>query len=72
MKLTNEFKTFLDEIVNLNQTRLNKLDERSEALKSFLKSSDYTPTISKFINQGSWAHDTIIKPVDGGEFDADL
>lgn len=72
MKLTAEFKKFLKDTVNLNQTRLDKLNERSEVLKNFLLLSDFAPTISTFIEQGSWAHDTIIKPVDGGEFDADL
>ena len=72
MKLTAEFKKFLKDTVNLNQTRLDKLNERSEVLKNFLLLSDFAPTISTFIEQGSWAHDTVIKPVDGGEFDADL
>ncbi|MDX0679973.1 nucleotidyltransferase [Sinorhizobium medicae] len=72
MKLVNDFKDFLADTVNLNQTRITKLEERVETIKSFLRASDWEPTISTFIEQGSWAHDTIIRPVDGGEFDADL
>lgn len=72
MKLVNDFKVFLSDTVNLNQTRLTLLDDRAETIKDFLRASDWEPTISTFIEQGSWAHDTIIRPVDGGEFDADL
>ncbi|RVD67233.1 nucleotidyltransferase, partial [Mesorhizobium sp. M4A.F.Ca.ET.029.04.2.1] len=72
MKLVNDFKNFLSDTVNLNQTRITLLEDRAETINSFLRASDWEPTISTFIEQGSWAHDTIIRPVDGGEFDADL
>lgn len=72
MKLVNDFKDFLSDTVNLNQNRITLLESRVDAIKSFLRASDLEPTISTFIAQGSWAHDTIIRPVDGGEFDADL
>jgi hypothetical protein len=72
MKLVSEFKDFLIDTVNLNQTRLNQLEQRADAIKSFIRDSEWKPRISSFIEQGSWAHDTIIRPVDGGEFDADL
>ncbi|SNY91597.1 hypothetical protein SAMN04515647_1825 [Cohaesibacter sp. ES.047] len=72
MKLVNQFKEFLADTVNLNQTRIDRLEERVETIKSFIRGSDWEPKISTFIEQGSWAHDTIIRPVDGGEFDADL
>lgn len=72
MKLVSDFQDFLRDAVNLNKTRIDLLDERVETIKSFLRDSDWEPTISTFIEQGSWAHDTIIRPVDGGEFDADL
>lgn len=71
-RLVNEFKSFLSDTVNLNQTRLDRLEERVTTIKNFIRDSDWDPRISTFIEQGSWAHDTIIKPVDGGEFDADL
>ena len=72
MKLVNEFKTFMDETVNLNQTRIDLLEARVRTIKNFLSASDWSPTIVMFLEQGSWAHDTIIRPVDGGEFDADM
>jgi hypothetical protein len=72
MKLSNDFKSFLSDTVNLNQYRITQLEDRVETIKSFLRTSDWEPKISKFIEQGSWSHDTIIRPVDGGEFDADL
>ena len=72
MKLVNEFKYFLSDTVNLNQTRINVLTDRVATIKDFIRASDWGPKVSTFIEQGSWAHDTIIRPVDGGEFDADL
>lgn len=72
MKLVSDFKDFLSDTVNLNQVRIDRLEERVETIKDFIRGSDWEPRISAFIEQGSWAHDTIIRPVDGGEFDADL
>ena len=72
MKLVSQFKSFLTDTVNLNQTRLNALETNVEAIKNFVRQCDWDPKIKSFYPQGSWAHDTIIKPVDGGEFDADL
>lgn len=72
MKLASDFKEFLNDTVNLNQTRLDRLEERVKTIKDFIRSSDWEPRVSTFVEQGSWAHDTIIRPVDGGEFDADL
>ncbi|MFN3627832.1 MAG: SMODS domain-containing nucleotidyltransferase [Parvibaculum sp.] len=72
MKLTSDFKNFLNDTVNLNQTRIDLLSARVDTIKEFLTGSDWDPQILKFIEQGSWAHDTIIRPVDKGEFDADL
>ncbi|MBU4163166.1 MAG: nucleotidyltransferase [Alphaproteobacteria bacterium] len=72
MKLVNDFKELLSDTVNLNQTRITQLEDRAETIKSFLRASNWEPKISAFIEQGSWAHDTIIRPVDSGEFDADL
>lgn len=72
MKLVGHFANFLREPVNLNQTRIDNLESSVEAIKRFVRDSDWEPRVWKFIEQGSWAHDTIIRPVDGGEFDADL
>lgn len=72
MKLISDFKDFLTDTVNLNQTRLDRLEERVETIRDFIRTSEWEPRISTFIEQGSWAHETIIRPVDGREFDADL
>lgn len=72
MKLTNHFSSFLADTVNLNVTRIDDLDGSVTAIKNFLRQSTYEPRIRSFAEQGSWAHGTIIKPVDQGEFDADL
>lgn len=72
MKLIGLFDDFLKETVNLNQTRIDLLDESIGALKTFLRESDWKPKIVGFEEQGSWAHGTIIRPVDDAEFDADL
>ncbi len=72
MKLVSDFRDFLRDTVNLNQTRIDLLSDRVESIEAFLKDSDWEPQILRFIEQGSWAHDTIIRPVDKGEFDADL
>jgi hypothetical protein len=40
--------------------------------RNFIRQCEWSPRVRGFEEQGSWAHDTIIKPVDGGEFDADL
>lgn len=72
MRLTSDFKTFLKDTVNLDDGRLHGLETSSAALRSHLQSSDLGDLILGFEEQGSWAHDTIIRPVDKGEFDADL
>lgn len=72
MKLLDHFKTFMADEVNLNQTRITLLEKSIEAVENAIRGSDWGPEIVEFAPQGSWAHDTIIKPVSGGEFDADL
>ncbi|TIS37529.1 cyclic GMP-AMP synthase DncV-like nucleotidyltransferase [Mesorhizobium sp.] len=72
MKHVDLFRDFLEEEVNLNQTRVDSLAASVEAIKKFVASSDWAPNIARWVGQGSWAHQTIIKPVDNGEFDADL
>ncbi len=71
-KLTSQFTDFLRDTVNLNQTRITNLESNVDALKRFIRQCSWEARIRGFEEQGSWAHDTIIKPVDGGEFDADL
>src|SRR6187402_1568718 len=72
MKLTDHFTTFLSDTVNLNATRLKRLETNVGALKTVIRDSDWRPKVVTFEEQGSWAHETIIKPVEGKAFDADL
>ncbi|NPC58538.1 SMODS domain-containing nucleotidyltransferase [Caenimonas soli] len=72
MKLLEHFKKFLDDQVNLNQTRVDQLIDSIEAVKKVIRESDWKPKIIEFAPQGSWAHKTIIKPLPDKEFDADL
>ena len=72
MKLIKHFSEFLADTVNLNQHRIDGLEGSVEAIRDFIKNAEWKPRVWKFVEQGSWAHNTIIRPVDGREFDADL
>jgi hypothetical protein len=72
MKLAEHFKTFLDDHVNLNKTRIGLLENSIDAVKAAVQTSTWEAEINGFASQGSWAHQTIIKPQANGEFDADL
>src|SRR4051794_13780409 len=72
MKQVDLFKDFLDNTVNLNDGRVEGLETSIEAIKDAVRGADWDPHIKTFEPQGSWAHKTIIRPVDAGEFDADL
>ena len=74
MKLTNYFKSFLEKEVNLNPSRITLLDERIETITNVLKDSNkFKDNFIDVIPQGSYAHKTIIKPVQStNEFDADI
>lgn len=72
MKLIQDFNTFLTDTVNLNSTRFDQLESSIEAIKTTVKGLDWKPVILGFAAQGSWAHKTIIKPLPGDPFDADL
>lgn len=75
MKFTKHFDTFLAKKVNLSQARLDQLDDRVGAIDRFLSSGDdeISMRFVQSIPQGSYAHRTIINPVDDNdEFDADL
>lgn len=72
MKLLDHFKAFLEDHVNLNQTRVDQLADSIEAVKKAIRESGWKAKIIQFTPQGSWAHKTIIKPQPGEEFDADL
>jgi len=72
MKHVDLFNDFLTNTVNLNDTRVTDLDTSIDAIKDAVRASDWQPHLHGWMAQGSWAHKTIIKPVDQGEFDADL
>jgi hypothetical protein len=72
MKHIDLFNDFLKETVNLNDSRVTDLETSIGAIKDAVRESDWEPHRHGWREQGSWAHKTIIKPVDKGEFDADL
>ena len=73
MKLLAYFDSFMKETVNLNQTRLDLLDARVQSIVVEVGLDDVVgPMMEGYIPQGSWAHRTIIKPLPGREFDADI
>lgn len=73
MKLVEYFRSFLTNTVNLNDSRLEMLDLRVQSIVACLGLDDTIgPLLEEHIPQGSWAHRTIIKPVNGREFDADV
>jgi hypothetical protein len=73
VKLVRQFDDFLTDVVNINQDRLDQLDQHVKAIFNALSRDDgLEPLIRGQIPQGSWAHRTIIKPLRGEEFDADV
>lgn len=72
MKLHDHFKTFLADVVNLNDTRIDQLEASVCAVKQAVKEVEWGAEITGFAAQGSWAHKTIIRPLPDKEFDADL
>ena len=73
MKLLEYFKYFLTNEVNLNQTRIDTLDNRVAAITTYLKGDPVIgPILLDVIAQGSYAHRTIIRPQAGRDFDADV
>lgn len=72
MKHLDLFNDFLRDTVNLNPTRVTNLEKSVGPIKDAVRASDWKPHLHGWMEQGSWAHKTIIKPIDQGEFDADL
>lgn len=74
MELINYFDKFLADTVNLNKSRIDKLNEKEIVLRDFIKASDVFKNLYKDMQQqGSLSQKTIIKPAtDKKEFDADL
>ncbi len=70
-KNNQEFQDFLRDEVNLNRTRLDRLETAVGAVGAYLK--DRLPGYQKMEPQGSYALGTLIKPVDDNdEYDADI
>ena len=70
-KNNQDFKDFLRDEVNLNQSRLDRLNKGVRAVDSYLK--DHLSGYQKMERQGSYALGTLIKPVDNNdEYDADI
>ena len=69
MKHTKCFQEFLSTEVNLNETRLQRLNQSSSAVDTFL--SENLEAYQKTERQGSYGLKTIIKPVGTREYDAD-
>ncbi len=73
MKLSDYFAEFLRDEVNLNQSRLDDLNERVGTITAVLKAADNLEgRVLDTIPQGSWAQRTIIRPAFGNQFDADF
>ena len=70
MKHTPYFNNFLSDRINLNQSRIDTLNQKVEIITTLLK--DKLTGYKKYSMQGSYAHRTIIKPVKNNEFDADI
>ena len=64
------FQKFISEEVDLNQTRLQKLNSSSAAVDTYLKGN--LELFKKTERQGSYGLKTIIKPVGTREYDADM
>ena len=71
MKHISFFEDFLRDVVNLNQSRLDRLDTSVNAVTDFLKVN--LSSFMKVEPQGSYGLKTIIRPVkEGQEYDADI
>jgi len=68
------FNNLVENHVDLNSDRKQKIKEKIETIKSFIKNSDEFKDIYKdLLPQGSYRQDTIIKPAkDDKEFDVDV
>ena len=73
MKLIKYFDAFMENTVNINDSRLRDLEDRVKTLYEVLqKDEEIGDRVLSKVPQGSWAHKTIIKPIEGNEFDADF
>ena len=70
MKRVADFNDFLADTVNINQNRLDKLNDHVAAVTTHL--SRHLESYEKVERQGSYALRTIIKPQEGRQYDADI
>ncbi len=71
MKHIKFFEDFLTKEVNLNETRLTKLNDSISSVTVYL-SKNLESYEKKIERQGSYALRTIIKPINNHEYDADI
>lgn len=73
MKHIQIFADFMRDEINLNQSRIDRLEKRLETITNLLKESDLLKdNFLETIPQGSYAHKTIIKPLPSKDFDVDI
>ena len=73
MKLPGYFNAFLANTVNLKDNKLSALSTSVDALyEAIAEDAVLGPFVKGMDPQGSWAHETIINPRPGREFDADF
>lgn len=73
MKHIDHFDTYLRDVVNLPQSRLDQLEGRVNSIYNAIQADDALGhLLSGKTPQGSWAHRTIIRPLEGKEYDADV
>lgn len=73
MKLIQQFNSFLDNTVNLDPPRVERARDGLRVIDSFLKNNEtFKDSILSTSPQGSIRQKTVIKPVEGGEYDIDI
>jgi hypothetical protein len=73
VNLSDHFHAFLENTVNIDATRLGNLDSRVDTIYDVIRDdAALGDRVTGKVPHGSWAHRTIIRPVDGDEFDADF
>jgi len=73
MELTAFFDKFINDEVNLNQTRIDTINEKTQIIGKYLKKNEvFKENFKEMIPQGSYAQKTIIKPPKDKDFDVDV
>ena len=70
MKPIEDFNKFLSDTVNIDESRIDRLNTHVDAVSTYL--SRNLEGYVKIERQGSYALRTLIKPLEGREYDADL